>query len=288
MGDAAGSWRQTSRLTEARRAQGTAGPPGQRRPLPATPGRRDRSCAGQRLGALSHPSGGAGAAAGRPLSPPAVSALRPHGPPPRQVPPVTAVAQWRVPPLHGASRQPRHGGRGPRGAAPRAGAEGGPPAPSAAGSGAPRGRKSSTERRSGRASGGGGKGEPRRRTGLQPHHGSVLELHGDPAARRCCSRSGPSVASVRHFESEGRGRRRRHRPEGAAAVTRPLRCAAPRRDRSPPLAAARARTAQAPPALRACSVAPSRSGLSGGEGKAGGAGGRAPCLGGGRAEEAGD
>lgn len=70
MGDAAGSWRQTSRLTEARRAQGTAGPPGQRRPLPATPGRRDRSCAGQRLGALSHPSGGAGAAAGRPLSPP--------------------------------------------------------------------------------------------------------------------------------------------------------------------------------------------------------------------------
>lgn len=125
MGDAAGSWRQTSRLTEARRAQGTAGPPGQRRPLPATPGRRDRSCAGQRLGALSHPSGGAGAAAGRPLSPPAVSALRPHGPPPRQVPPVTAVAQWRVPPLHGASRQPRHGGRGPRGAAPRAGAEGG-------------------------------------------------------------------------------------------------------------------------------------------------------------------
>lgn len=103
----------------------------------------------------------------------------------------------------------------------------------------------------------GGRGNRAADAGLQPHHGSLLGLHGGPPARcsrRC--RSGSSVASVRHFESEGRGRRRRHRPEGAAAVTRPSRRTASRPQPAP--RGGSGCTAQAPPALRACSVPLSR------------------------------
>lgn len=99
----------------------------------ASPGRRDRGCAGQRLGARPHPAAGA---AGRPLSCPLAPspARSPRAPAPqpaavarsrpgrcRRHPPATAGAQWRVPPLHSAARQPRHGGRGGRSTAPRAG-----------------------------------------------------------------------------------------------------------------------------------------------------------------------
>lgn len=190
---------------------------------------------------------------------------------PRQVPP--AGAQWRIPPpLDRAARQPRHGERGLRSAAPRAG-----------GAGPLRGRQSSTERRdrrAGRAQAAPerGQGEPRRGAGLQPHHGSLLGLHRDPAA--CCSCSGPFSAAVRHLESQGRGRRRRHRPEGDSAVT--VRCAASR----PQPAPSAVQRSAARPALRACAVGPSRSGLRGGWGEVGGAAGRASRVGGGKAGEA--
>lgn len=97
--------------------------------------------------------------------------------------------------------------------------------------------------------------EPRQRTELQSHHGSLLGPHGDPTS--CCScrsRSRPSVSFVRHFESDGRGRQRRQRPEGATAATRPLLCLS---SPSPPAPySGSGYTAQTPLALRACSKAP--------------------------------
>lgn len=86
-----------------------------------------------------------------------------------------------------------------------------------------------------------GRREPRRRVARQPHHSPLLRLRGDPAPRRSrCRCSNPSVASVRHFESE-RGGGHRHRPEEAPTATGPPRCAASTARPSGGTAAARRR-----------------------------------------------
>lgn len=70
--------------------------------------------------------------------------------------------------------------------------------------------------------------EPRRRVTRQPHHSPLLRLRGDPAPRRSRRRrSGPSVASVRHFESEKEAaatttaRKKLPRPPGRRAAPPP-------------------------------------------------------------------
>lgn len=102
-------------------------------------------------------------------------------------------------------------------------------------------RAAESQRGTARAAAERGRREPRRRVARQPHHSPLLRLRGDPAPRRSrCRRSNPSVASVRHFESE-RGGGHRHRPEEAPTATGPPRCAASTARPSGGTAAARRR-----------------------------------------------